>query len=259
MQLAIFKYQSEEEQQFADIRTLDIDGDIWFVAGDVCKALELNNVSEALKRVDSDDISKAEVVDFAGRKQPNTNIINESGMYSLIFQSRKEGAKRFKKWVTSEVIPSIRKKGYYGKIDRSQVPNFYIRYRENLHKIDRNYFSVISELFVTLNAELERHGYQIPDKGEKGQGMYPDISVGRMFADFLRNTDSPFKDNYKTYQHSFPDDRPSQPARMYPIEALPLFRKFVFERWIPERAEIYFKERDPLAIDFLQKMLTGGK
>ena len=75
------------------------------IASDVCKALEIVNVTDALKRVDDDDLGKAEVVDFAGRRQPNTNIVNESGMYALIFQSRKEGARRFKKWVTSEVIP----------------------------------------------------------------------------------------------------------------------------------------------------------
>ena len=148
-------------------------------------------------------------------------------------------------------VPSIRKKGYYGRIDRTQVQNFYIRYQDNFHKIDRNYFSVISELFVTLNAELENVGYQIPNKGENGKQIMPDISFGRMFSSYLKKTNSEFNETHKFYDHSFPDNRDDVEARMYPIEALPTFRKFIYEKWIPENAQNYFKDRDPLALDYL--------
>ena len=83
--------------------------------------------------------------------------------------------------------------------------------------------------------------------------MYPDISVGKMFSNYLKKIDSEFNDTFKYYSHSFPDDRPPVDARMYPIEALPVFRRFVFEKWIPENAQNYFKERDPLALDYLQR------
>ena len=85
----------------------------------------------------------------------------------MIIKSQLPSAERFESWLFEEVVPSIRKKGFYGKIDRTQLPNFYLRYKENVHKIDRNYFSVISELFVTLNAELDKVGYEIPDNGIK--------------------------------------------------------------------------------------------
>lgn len=91
------------------VRIAEHNGDPWFVATDVCSALEIQNVSQALQRLDDDERSMLNI----GR-QGETNIVNESGLYSLILGSRKEEAKRFKKWVTSEVLPSIRKTGSYG-------------------------------------------------------------------------------------------------------------------------------------------------
>ena len=251
MQVAIFKYA--EEDHFDDFTTIDIDGEAWFVAAEVCKLLDIKNVSDAVARLE-DDEKLTSVIPMAGQNR-SVNIINESGLYALVFRSNKPEAKRFRKWVTSEVIPAIRKKGSYGKIDRSQAPYFYLRYKDNLHKIDRNYFSVISELFVTLNAELEKVGYQIPDKGIDGVGIYPDISVGRTFSDYLKKNAPEFIDQAKTYKHSFPDDREDVDARMYPVEALPIFRKFVYDRWIPERSQGYLGKKDPLILDYLPKLL----
>lgn len=87
------------------------DGQAWFVAGDVCKALGIRNVSDALSRLD-DDEKGVGITDTLGGAQ-QVGLINESGLYSLIFRSHKEGAKRFKKWITSVVIPSIRQHGGY--------------------------------------------------------------------------------------------------------------------------------------------------
>lgn len=253
MQLSVFKYQSPEEQKMDELTTVEIDGEVWFVGSQVCNLLEIKNASDAIGRLD-DDEKLTSVLPISGQNR-NINLISESGLYALIFKSRKSSAQEFRKWVTKEVIPSIRKKGYYGKIDRSQVPNFYLRYQDNFHKIDRNYFSVISELFVTLNAELEKVGYQIPNKAENGKQIMPDISVGRMFSSYLKNTNSSHHETHKYYNHSFPDNRDDVEARMYPIEALPTFRKFIYEKWIPENAQKYFKERDPLALDYLPKLL----
>jgi prophage antirepressor-like protein len=88
-------------------------GEPWFVAADVCAALEFGNPWQAVKtHVAIDDLQSMEVIDTVGRTQ-QANHINESGLYSLIFGSTKESAKRFKKWVTSEVLPAIRKTGNY--------------------------------------------------------------------------------------------------------------------------------------------------
>ena len=85
----------------------------WFNANDVCSALEFVNPHKAVAdHVDADDLTKREVIDSMGRSQ-QMNYINESGLYSLILSSKKPEAKRFKKWVTSDVLPSIRKTGGY--------------------------------------------------------------------------------------------------------------------------------------------------
>jgi prophage antirepressor-like protein len=85
----------------------------WFNASDVCDALVMGNPSQAIKsHVDADDLQKLEVIDNLGRTQ-RANHVNESGLYALILGSTKDAAKRFKRWVTSEVLPAIRKTGGY--------------------------------------------------------------------------------------------------------------------------------------------------
>lgn len=254
MQLSVFKFQPEEEQMLSDIRTVEIDGEIWFVASDVAKILGYAKPNNAINNHCKEKGTLKQGIPTNGGIQ-ETILINEPNVYRLIIKSQLPSAEKFETWLFEEVIPSIRKKGYYGKIDRTQVPNFYIRYQDNFHKIDKNYFSVISEMFVTLNAELEKVGYQIPNKGEDGKQIMPDISVGRMFSDYLKKIDSEFNGTHKYYNHSFPDGREDVEARMYPIDAIPTFRRFIYEKWIPDNAQKYFKERDPLALDYLPKLL----
>lgn len=224
MQLQIFKYQSDEERLFNEITTLEIDGDVWFVAKDVCGALDIKNARDAVSALD-DDEKLTSVIPTAGQNR-TVNLINESGLYALVFKSRKKSAQNFRKWITKEVIPSIRKRGFYGKIDRSVLPNFIERYKDNYHKLPRNYFSVISEMYARLYMELEKVGYSIPDKSENGTQMMPDISVGRGFAAFLKRNKSEFYNTAKTYRHTFPDGREVD-ANMYHIDALPMFIRYI--------------------------------
>lgn len=99
--------------EFGQIRTVEKDGEPWFVGKDVAAALGYSNTRDALDRhVDIDD--KNTVVNPDGnRGNPNMTIINESGLYSLVLSSKLPTAKKFKRWVTSEVIPSVRKTGGY--------------------------------------------------------------------------------------------------------------------------------------------------
>jgi prophage antirepressor-like protein len=90
------------------------DHDIWFVAKDVCEILEIKNSRMALHRLD-DEEKGVSTIDTPGGKQP-LSIVNESGLYELIFNSRKTEAKFFKKWVKQEVLPSIRKTGQYSNV-----------------------------------------------------------------------------------------------------------------------------------------------
>ncbi|AVO22616.1 BRO family protein [Aeribacillus composti] len=102
----IFQYQQHQ------LRTVIKDGEPWFVAKDVCDVLNHSNHKVAVTRLDEDEVSKVYLTDSLGRKQ-QTTIVNEAGLYSLILTSNKPEAKQFKRWVTHEVIPTIRKTGGY--------------------------------------------------------------------------------------------------------------------------------------------------
>ena len=90
------------------VRVIVRDGEPWFVARDVCECLEIENPTVAVQRLDEDERAK-----FNLGRQGETNIVSEAGLYSLIMTSRKPEAKRFKRWVTHEVLPTIRQTGQY--------------------------------------------------------------------------------------------------------------------------------------------------
>lgn len=98
-----------ENAEFGEIRTVAVDGTPWFVATDICKALELSNPTVAVQRLEDDERAKLNL----GHPMYETNCVNEYGLYSLILASRKKEAKEFKRWITHEVLPSIRKSGGY--------------------------------------------------------------------------------------------------------------------------------------------------
>lgn len=111
-QMIPFKYEQNE------IRVIqDEQGEPWWVAKDICDVLGISNHRDAVRKgLDGDEVDQIYVIDSLGRKQ-ETLAVNESGLYTLILRSDKPEAKPFRKWITSEVIPSIRKTGTY------QAPN----------------------------------------------------------------------------------------------------------------------------------------
>ena len=105
-----------EDPTFGQVRSTVIDGEPWFVAADVCRALEIGNVSKAVSRLDIDEkmtLTTSEGHSCKRGGAQKMNAVSESGLYSLILTSRKPEAKAFKRWITHEVIPSIRKHGAY--------------------------------------------------------------------------------------------------------------------------------------------------
>lgn len=102
-QIQIFNFNSSA------VRVIEKDGQPWWVAKDVCEVLDLSNPTVALQRLDNDEVAKFNLGGLHGE----ANIVNEFGLYSLILGSRKPDAKQFKRWITHEVIPSIRKTGSY--------------------------------------------------------------------------------------------------------------------------------------------------
>ena len=108
--IQVFNYNSVE------VRTIQNDGEPWFVLRDVCNVLGLGTPARVAERLDPDEVSQTHITDSMGRQQ-ETTIINESGLYNVILRSDKPEAKPFRKWVTSEVLPTIRRHGLYATPD----------------------------------------------------------------------------------------------------------------------------------------------
>lgn len=108
MQTDLITFESPE---FGRVRTIERNGEPWFVAADVCRALEIGNPTDAMRRLDADERTLVSI-EGASNGLP-VNAVNEPGLYTLILGSRKPEAKAFKRWITHEVIPSIRKTGGY--------------------------------------------------------------------------------------------------------------------------------------------------
>jgi hypothetical protein len=244
--LQVFEY--ENEQQF---RTLEQDGEIWFFGIDVCSALDIKHPSDAYSRLDSDDLGSTEGVDRQGRKAA-FRIVSESGLYALIFQSRRPEAQKFKRWVTHEVLPQIRRTGSYRG---SGVPKFIRRYNANWDRIDVGYFSVISELVIRLWGRLEQVGHIMADTAADGKELRPDVSVGKLFSNWLRRKHPDISDDFAYYPHL--TDAGEFEARQYPNSLLQLYIEFVDTVWIPDHSREYFRTRDPQALPYLPKLLPA--
>lgn len=128
-ELQIFK-----SNEFGEIRTVTKNNEPWFIATDVCSALDISNTSQALTRLDDDE--KNTIILNEGIGNPNKSIVSEYGLYNLILASRKKEAKKFKRWITHEVIPSIRKYGAYMSSEVIEKtlsdPDYLIRLATNL-------------------------------------------------------------------------------------------------------------------------------
>lgn len=148
---------------------IDTIGMPWFNANDVCEALQLGNSRQAIEsHVDSDDVQKLDTIDSMGRTQ-QVNHINESGLYALIFGSTKPEAKAFKRWVTREVLPSIRKTGEYVNLEmKAQLESLQERHEVLSFHIDEA-GKMLSSMGTTYQA-LYKVEHAILDKLAKAKG-----------------------------------------------------------------------------------------
>ena len=152
-----------QNQEFGELRTIVKDGEPWFVAKDVCDALEIENSRDAVARLDTDEKNTVVLTDGTPGN-PNKAIVSESGLYSLVLGSRKPQAHAFKRWVTHDVIPSIRKHGAY------MTP-------ETIEKALLNPDTII-QLATTLKSEQEkRRAAEAQIEADKPKVQFAD-SVG---------------------------------------------------------------------------------
>ena len=123
--LQVFNYKEHQ------VRTVEVNGEVWFVAKDVCDILEIQNVTQAVQNLDEDERS----MHYIGR-QGEANIISEAGLYKLIFNSRKPEAKEFTRWVTHEVLPAIHRTGTF-TVNQPQISLEELELRRNALNLER--------------------------------------------------------------------------------------------------------------------------
>lgn len=158
-----------ENPEFGKVRTVTIDDEVWFIGNDVARALGYEKYRDAVPRhVDTDDKQSIQIED-AGQRRMMT-IINESGLYSLIFGSQLDSAKRFKCWVTSEILPSIRKHGGY-ILNQDTMSDDEIMERALL---------VAQSRIVERDKTIARQKKEIQKKDEKIAVLEPDASCKRI-------------------------------------------------------------------------------
>ena len=132
---------------------------------------------------------------------------------------------------------------------KPELPFHLRRYVKNYSNVPAGHFSVLTEVTLVLIAPLEFMGYTLPEK------MWPDISQGIMFANWLRSKGIE-PNELPTYIHEFEDGRRSVRAKAYPEGLLPEFRAYIRNVWMPTRAMDYFRERDKAALEYLPKLLA---
>lgn len=129
----------------------------------------------------------------------------------------------------------------------AQLPYHIRRHMLNHGSVPAGYFSVLQEMTFILIAPLDAMGYQMPES------MVPDISMGRFLCQHMREKLGIDTDTLPVYHHRFEDGR-IVPARLYPESVLAEFRRIIREEWMPRKAPTYFRERDPVALSYLDKL-----
>lgn len=151
-------------EEFGNVRTVVIDGEPWFVGKDVATVLGYAKPTDTVrKRVDDEDRGISKMETPSGIQE--LAIINESGLYSLIFGSKLESARRFKRWVTSEVLPSLRKEGTYSMNKKAPTdhPGEVARLINALATIMKNNQSMPKEIAENTKLICEQYGIQLID------------------------------------------------------------------------------------------------
>lgn len=190
--LQIFK-----NSEFGEVRTVTVNDEPMFCLTDICKALEMSNPTMVAQRLDEDERTKLDL----GR-QGETNFITESGLYAVILRSDKPNARKFRKWVTSEVLPSIRKTGSYNKpMTTAEKIHLLAQSDEELtHRVDEVEAEVeeLKETMPLLAVDCDRITNAVKAKGVetlggKDSNSYKNRSLrGRVYADIHREVKRQF-------------------------------------------------------------------
>lgn len=223
--------------EFGDVRTIMIDGEPWFVGKDVANALGYSRERDAIaNHVDKDDAVKHGVTDSIGREQ-QTTVINESGLYSLIFGSKLESAKKFKKWVTSEVLPQLRKTGSYGTPKLPQTPMELLElHYEAIKQVD-NKVNTLEERFNEFEQTLPLLPEDADDVSKEVKKRVVEILGGKDSNAYHDKSLSQtvFKDAYKDLKRNFDVNSYKAIKRQRKGAAIELARAYQAPLYLQER------------------------
>lgn len=253
-----------EDEEFGQVRTVLIDGEPWFVGKDVAIALGYKDTINAIKdHVDSEDKRGWQITTPGGEQQ--MTIINESGLYSLIFSSKLEGAKRFKRWVTSEVLPALRKTGRYEMPDIKSI-------------YDRKATSVgeVVNLVRVQQKAMERRGCSQSDISEMMAETFGQfgIPVPECFlaASGWRNTGRQAEPDYDELLQHLREEAAEMPTKPYcggiaiPVQEFNSFcirqnvRSNDFKKWLYGNGYIAHGSRtDHAGVNYTVPVRMGGR
>lgn len=199
------------------------------VANDVAVVLGYKNPADAVFRLVKDKNKGVCKIQTPGGVQ-SVMVLEEAGIYQLIFGSKLPSAEKFQDWVFEEVLPEIRKTGSFG-VNQEKTHNLEWFNRLKLYKsktkIEANWFSIFEEMTTSLIATFETNGYVLP------LSSVPDISVGKTFCKYLRsigiNTDD--TQYVKMYKHYYPDGRIVD-ANIYNVTLLPKYRVWFQDEYV---------------------------
>lgn len=180
-------------EEFGEVRTAVVNDEPMFCLIDICKALEIKNATDVAKRLDEDELTRLNLGSRAGE----TNFITESGLYAVILRSDKPNAKKFRKWVTSEVLPSIKKNGNYGipKSTSGQIQLLaqgYTELEQTVNSIKED-MTELKDNVPLYGCEIDEVQQHVRRKGVKVLGgkdseAYRDCSIrGSVYADIYNS------------------------------------------------------------------------
>ena len=194
-----------ENEEFGQVRTIVINNEPWFVGKDVATALGYANPKNAVPKHVSDEDKLSTQIEYAGQRRTVT-VINESGLYALIFGSKLESAKRFKHWVTNEVLPTIRKTGGYVNNDELFI-NTYLPFADDATKM---LFSSTLETVRKQNDLIKKQKDEILHQKEVITGLTDDVDIYKMRSIINRickrrqgNYANRYKELYKCFRESY--------------------------------------------------------
>ncbi|MCJ2078842.1 hypothetical protein MKK68_24925 [Methylobacterium sp. E-016] len=257
-----YALQIFETADHLPIRTITINGEPWFVFSDACRALEYvpknGTFSRQADRLDDDQrrlVARSVIeggpshVQGEGLDAPNGASLlctNESGLYTLIIRSDKPNAKEFRKWLTSEVLPSIRRTGNYSTAAPASLGEwqpFHDRISLTLSKVPEGYFCIFKEM-ADLAAQLITQGAKVNDE------TVPDISLGLAWGkEWTAKTYEVEFGPRVTYEHNYPAyfrqsrSNPQWPW-CYPEEALGPFRRWLRNTYLPTAYPKYLASKE---------------